>query len=196
VLGDLDEAVAATLTARQLASRMAASSSDGLAASNLAGFYIELGRLDEADAVLDEAIALIEKTGNRYVLAESLVFRARIAAGRGDLVAARRHAERSLSLARQQSNQLDVAIAMRILAQLDSRAAAHDVAIRRIDDALAIAKANDAFEGLRTRAARARILAAAGNPGAEPELTALHAELTRLGTKRELAVLRKLDEVR
>jgi len=196
VLGDLDEAVAATLAARKLASRMAAAASDGLAASNLAGFYLEQGKLDEADARLDEAMAIIERTGSRYVLCESLVFRARIAAARGDLAAARKQAEKSLAVARSLANPLDTAIAMRILAQLDSRDGQPEAALRRIDEALALATANDRFEALRTRAAKARILAAAGDATADAQLAELATELDRLGTKRELAALCEPDEVR
>jgi tetratricopeptide (TPR) repeat protein len=196
VLGEIGHAVNATLAARKLAARMSAASSDGLAASNLAGYYIELGRLAEADALLDEAIATIERTGSRYVLCESLVFRARIAAARDQLGDAREHAEKSLALARSLGNQLDAAIAMRILAQLDARSGAHDAARERIEQALVQAAIHDEFEAVRTRAARARILALAGDPNAESELTDLEIELRRLGTKRELAVLRDLREVR
>lgn len=196
VLGEIEHAVNATLAARKLAARMSATSSDGLAASNLAGYYIELGRLDEADALLDEAIANIERTGSRYVLCESLVFRARIAAARDQLDDARQHAEKSLALARSLGNQLDAAIAMRILAQLDARAGAHDPARERIEQALVQAAIHDEFEAVRTRAARARVLALAGDPNAESEMSDLELELRRLGTKRELAVLRDLREVR
>ena len=196
VLGDLDEAVAATLAARKLAARMAAAASDGLAASNLAGLYLEQGRLDEADQLLDEAIAIVERTGNRYVLCESLVFRARLAAARGDLDGARKHADKSLAMARSLANQLDAAIALRILAQLDSRAGQREAALRRIDEALVLAAANDRFEALRTRAAKARILAAAGDATADPALAELASELAKLGARRELAVLCEPDEVR
>lgn len=196
VLGEIEHAVNATLAARKLAARMSAASSDGLAASNLAGYYIELGRLDEADALLDEAIATLERTGSRYVLCESLVFRARIAAARDQLDDARQHADKSLGLARSLGNQLDAAIAMRILAQLDARAGAHDAARERIEQALVQATIHDELEAIRTRAARARILALAGDPNADSELADLEHELRRLGTKRELAVLRDLREVR
>jgi tetratricopeptide (TPR) repeat protein len=196
VLGEIQQAVNATLAARKLAARMNAAASDGLAASNLAGYYIELRRLDEADALLDEAIATLERTGSRYVLCESFVFRARVAAARGRFDDARHHAERSLALARSLNNQLDVAIATRILASLDSCAGNHDSARQRIEEALVLATVHDEFEAIRTRAARARILAAAGEDSAESELCDLDAELRRLGTKRELAVLRDLTEVR
>ena len=196
VLGDIDSAVTATLAARRLAARMGAAPSDGLAASNLAGYYVELGLLDEADALLDEAIAIIERTNSRYVLCESLVFRARAAAARDDLATAREHADRSLALARSLGNQLDAAIALRILAQLDARAGDHDTARERIEEALVQAAIHDELEATRTRAARARILAIAGDPTAQSELADLEHELRRLGTRRELAVLRDLREVR
>jgi len=195
IVGDLDKAVEVTLAARKLASKMAAAACDGLAASNLAGYYVDQGRYAEADKLLDEAIVIIERTGNRYVLCESFVFRARSAAARGDLVAARRHAEKSLALARSQANQLDAAVALRILAQLDARADLREVALRRIDEALTLAASNDKFEAIRTRAARARILARLGEP-ADAELDELAEEFARLGTKRELTALRNLDEVR
>jgi eukaryotic-like serine/threonine-protein kinase len=196
VLGDIQQAVNATLAARKLASRMSAAASDCLAASNLAGYYIELGRLDEADRLLDEAIAMIERTGSRYVLCESLVFRARIAAARDKLADARVHAEKSLALARSLGNQLDVAIATRILASLDSRAGNHDAARKRIEEALVTATLHDEYEAIRTRAARARILANAGERSADGELADIEYELAQLGTKRERLVLRDLREVR
>ncbi|HTL33184.1 MAG TPA: protein kinase [Kofleriaceae bacterium] len=196
VLGDVEDAVAATLRARAIAARTGAASSDGLAASNLAGYYIELGRLDEADAALDEAIETLERTGSRYVLCETFVYRARALAARDEIPAARGWGDKSLQLARSLGNQLDEAVALRILAQIDSRAGYHDPARERIEQALVLATLNDELEAVRTRAARARIMKAAGDAHAEQELTDLEGELTRLGTKRDLAVLRDLREVR
>ncbi|MBA3391099.1 MAG: protein kinase [Deltaproteobacteria bacterium] len=195
VLGDLDAAVAVTLAARALALRTGAAARIGLTASNLAGFYLELGRLDEADALLDDAIEINERTGNRYILCESFTFRARIAAARDDLPAARVHAERSLALARSLAQQVDVAVAMRILAQLDSRAGDHDAARKLIDEALVVATQHDALEAIRTRAARSRILVSAGLADLA-EIAALRTDLERLGTRRELAVLADLRQVR
>ena len=196
VLGEIEQAVATTQKARELASRIGAASSDGLAASNLAGYFIELGRFDEAEALLDEAIVTLERTGSRYVLAETFVFRARALAARDELAAARGWADKSLALARTLGNQLDEAIALRILAQIDSRAGLHDAARERIEQALVLATLNDELEAVRTRAARARIHKAAGDPHADDELRDLESELVRLGTKRELAVLRDPREVR
>jgi serine/threonine-protein kinase len=195
VLGELQQAVNATLAARKLAARMGAAASDGLAASNLAGYYLELGRLDEADELLDEAIATLERTGSRYALPESFCFRARIAAARAQPIC-REHAETALAIAKQLDSQLDVAIATRILACIDSRMGLHDSARRRIEEALVLATVHDELESIRTCAARARILAVARDPNAEAELAELQIALTRLGTKRELAVLRDLDQVR
>jgi len=175
---------------------MGAAASDGLAASNLAGYYIELGKLDEASALVDEAIATLERTGSRYVLAETFVFRARIAAARGRLADARQCAEKSLALARSLGNHLDAAIALRILAQLDGRAGDHEVARPKIEEALVQASMHDEYEAIRTRAARARLLKLAGDPTADDELADVEYDLTKLGTKRELAVLRDLTEVR
>jgi eukaryotic-like serine/threonine-protein kinase len=195
-LGMIDLAVDTTRAARRLAARMNSAASDCLAASNLAGYYIEQGRLDEADALLDEAIALIERTGAKYILCESLVFRARIAAARGHLAQARDYAEQSRSLGRSLGNQLDAAIALRIVAQIESRLGEHDIARKHIEEALVAATIHDEYEATRTRAARARILARASDPNAASELDDLAFELRRLGTERELAVLRDLDEVR
>jgi len=196
VLGEVQQAVDATLAARKLAARMGAAASDGLACSNLGGYYLELGRLDEAEAMLDEGMATLERTGSRYALCESFVFRARIAAARGKLADARQHAEKSLALARQLGNQLDAAIATRVLASLDARSGLYDSARERIEEALVAATIHDELESIRTRTARARILALAGEPTADAELADLEWELRRLGTKRELAVLRDLAEVR
>jgi serine/threonine protein kinase/tetratricopeptide (TPR) repeat protein len=196
VLGMIDLAVDTTRAARSLAQRIKSAASECLAASNLAGYYIEQGRLDEAAGLLEEALAAIERTGARYILCESLIFCARIAAARGDLATAREHAERSLATARSLNNQLDAAIALRIVAQLESRAGEHEAARVHIEEALVQATIHDEFEAIRTRAARARILARAGDPTAEGELGDLEYELRRLGTERELVVLRDLNEVR
>jgi hypothetical protein len=55
---------------------------------------------------------------------------------------------------------------------------------------------HDEYEAIRTRAARARLLKLAGDPTADDELADVEYDLTKLGTKRELAVLRDLTEVR
>jgi ATP/maltotriose-dependent transcriptional regulator MalT len=196
VLGELDQALAVTQAARELAARMDARSSTGLAASNLAGIYVELRRFDEASRLLDEAVDIAEKAGNRYYLCESLVYRARVAVAKDDLAAARTHAETSLALARSQGRALDGAIAMRILAALDCRAGDHETGRTRIEEALVLAVANDDLEGIRTRAARARILAITGDPNASDEMSDLRYDLTRLGMKHDLAVLEQLAEVR
>jgi tetratricopeptide (TPR) repeat protein len=196
VLGDIEDAVAATLRARKIAARTGSAASDGLAASNLAGYYIELSRLDDADAVLTEAVDILERTGSRYVLCETFVYRARALAARDEIRAARGWADKSLALARSLGNQLDEAVALRILAQLDARAGYHDPARERIEQALVLATLNDELEAARTRAARARILRIIGDPHADDELRDSEGELTRLRTKRDLAVLRDLREVR
>jgi hypothetical protein len=130
------------------------------------------------------------------VLPEAFSFRARVAAARGKLPVAREHAEKSLAIAKQLGSQLDAAIATRILASLDARMGLYDSARQRIEEALVLATIHDELESIRTRAARARIFAVAGDASADGELADLQVELTRLGTKRELAVLRDLSEVR
>jgi tetratricopeptide (TPR) repeat protein len=196
VLGDLDAAVVATQAARELAARMNATSSVGLVASNLGGYFLEQRRLDEAERLLAEAVSIGERTGSHYYLCETFLYQARIAAARGDLVAARAHAEKSQALAKTLGNALDGAIAMRVLASIDSRAGNHEAARQRIEEALVQAIVHDELEGIKTRAARARILANAGDDNAADEMADLRYDLTRLGTKHELAVLERLDEVR
>jgi tetratricopeptide (TPR) repeat protein len=196
VLGDLDRAVAVTLDAREMAARMDARSNRGIVACNLAGFYLELRRLDEADRLLDETIEIGETSTNRSYLCEAFVYRARVAAARDDLAAARLHAEKSLALARSLGNDLDAAIALRIVAALDSRAGDHEAARARIEEALVLAITHDDLEGIRTRATRARILARAGDPNAPDEMDDLRYDLARLGLRHELAVLEQLTEVR
>jgi tetratricopeptide (TPR) repeat protein len=195
LLGQLAEAVAATEAARVLAARIGASTSDGIAASNLAGLYLEQGRVREAEQLLDEAIDLIERTGNQYILCETLIIRARTAAAHANLAEARRQAERALALARSIGTTVDAAVALRVLAQLDERTGDHALAEKRMDEALALARA-DAFELLRTRAAHARILAARDPAAAETAFAGVRSELERLGARRELAVFDHRDEIR
>jgi tetratricopeptide (TPR) repeat protein len=189
LLGAIDAAVASTITARQLAARTGATATAGLCASNLGGLYLEQGRLADAKTVLDEALDILSRTSNRYVLCETYAFQARLAAAEGDLAAARHHAERSRALARELGNPLDAAIATRILAQIASRGGDHSTARMLIDEALAAVTTIDAFEAIRTRAARARILRAAGDPTAATATADVRRELERLGATRELEVL-------
>jgi tetratricopeptide (TPR) repeat protein len=196
LLGDIAAAVAATASARAIAQRIGAAATAGLAASNLAGLLIEQGKLAAAEEAIDEALDLIDRTGHRYVLCETYIFAARLAAARGDLAAARHHAERSRALARELASAIDGAVATRILAQLAARTGDHAAARALIDEAVAAAAAADAFEAARTRAARARILLAAGDAGADAAMADARAELTRLGAKRELEVLGDVNEVR
>jgi serine/threonine protein kinase/tetratricopeptide (TPR) repeat protein len=196
LLGAIDDAVDNTTAARQLAAKIGAAPSAGLAASNLAGLLLEQGRLDAAETALDEAIDTIDRTGHRYVLCETYQFQARLAAAHGDLAAARHHAERSRALAKELGSPLDGAVATRILAQIAARAGQHAEARALIDEALAAAAAVDAFEAARTRAARARILRVLGDANAAAMMAEARAELGRLGAKRELAVLEDVNEVR
>jgi hypothetical protein len=124
------------------------------------------------------------------------VYRARLAAARDELAQARVDAEKSLDLARSVGNALDTAIALRIVAALDSRAGDHEAARAGIEQALVLAIAHDDLEGIRTRAARARILANAGDPNAADEMADIRYDLTQLGVRHELAMLDQLAEVR
>jgi DNA-binding SARP family transcriptional activator len=60
------------------------------ALGNLADVLIELGEFDEAEAVIDRAVAIAEREGVAKSLSELTWARARVAAGRGDARAAER----------------------------------------------------------------------------------------------------------
>lgn len=196
VLGDLDRAVAATQAALELGGRLELAAASARAASVLAGLYVDLGRLDDAEGLLDEVISTCDGTPDQHHVCTALVHRARALAVRGDLVRARADADRALAMARTLDRPLDAAIALRIVASLASRAGDHDGARSRIEEALVHAVVHDELEGLRTRAARARILANAGDPNAADELADVRHDLTQLGVRHEVAVLDDLGQVR
>jgi tetratricopeptide (TPR) repeat protein len=203
VLGEIDDAIYHTEIARDLATRSGARNVVGLIESNLAGFYLECGRLDDAEHCLDEALALSERAGRRTGLTETYGFAARLRAAKGDLAGAARWAQLALELAQHLELKLDESIALRLLAQLRARTGDRDGALAAIATAAARGAGLDPFESARTEAARARVLrrlggdddAAAAASAAEARAVAL-ADLTRLGARRELAVLDELDEVR
>ncbi|MEZ4366951.1 MAG: protein kinase [Kofleriaceae bacterium] len=197
VLGDIPAALEHTERAVALAQRLGATASAGIAASNLAGLLLEAGRLDEAADQLDDAIDLLERADARSVFCETHLFSARLAAARGDLAAAIRHADRSLALGVELGAGLEQGIALRVLAQLHARAGRPDDALRDLAAAADQIGGLDAFEAARTDAARARVLARAGDAaGAAAARAAARARFTAFGAQRELAVLDDDDEVR
>jgi tRNA A-37 threonylcarbamoyl transferase component Bud32/tetratricopeptide (TPR) repeat protein len=197
VLGEVDQAIEHTEVARDLATRSGARNAAGVIESNLAGYYLECGRLDDVQRCLDEAQLLFERSGRRTDLTETYGFAARLRAARGDLAGAERWASQSLELAQHLELRLDHAIALRLLAQIHARHGDHTAATAAIETATARIAGIDRYEAARTEAARARVLRMArkSDEAAAARDRAL-AELTTLGARRELAVLDDLDEVR
>jgi tetratricopeptide (TPR) repeat protein len=196
LLGEIDEAIAHSEIARGLAVRSGARDFSGVIESNLAGYYLECGRLDDAQRCLDAGLVISDRAGSRAGLTESYSFVARLHAARGDLAGAERWARRSLALAEELEMRLDQGIALRILAQIEARTDAA-AALVTIGDAVLRMAGLDAYEQARTEAARARILRRRGDDeAAAAARTAALAELTRLGACRELEVIDRLDEVR
>jgi tetratricopeptide (TPR) repeat protein len=197
VLGEIDEAIEHTEIARTLAARSGARAVAGLIESNLAGLYLESGRLADAERCLDDGMVLADRAGSRAGLTETYGFAARIRAARGDLAAAERWASQALALAESLDLKLDRGIALRLLAQIRARAGNLDAARAAIADAAALVSDLDGFEAARTEAARARILERAGDHAAASSARAIAATaLAALGARRELEALDVLDEVR
>ena len=193
LVGEIDDAIAHSLIARQLCARTGSRDAASIVESNLGGFYLECNRLDDAQRSLDEAMLLSARAGARAGLGETYGFVARLHAARNDLAGAERWARRALA---QAESKLDQGIALRLLAQIQARLDSPD-APTTIDDAAARMANLDPYEQARTEAARARILRRTGDAtAADAALVRARSELEQLGAKRELAVLEELDEVR
>jgi serine/threonine protein kinase/tetratricopeptide (TPR) repeat protein len=192
LVGEIDEAISHSLIARQLAARTGSRDAASIIESNLAGYYLECDRLDDAQRCLDEGM-LSARAGSRVGLGETYGFVARLHAARGDLAGAELWARRALA---QAESKLDQGIALRMLAQILARLGSPD-ARQTIEDAASRMANLDPYEQARTEAARARILRRAGDLAeADTARERARAELEQLGARRELAVLDLLDEVR
>ncbi|MCE9575884.1 MAG: protein kinase [Deltaproteobacteria bacterium] len=196
VIGDLAGAIERTEAARVQCARTGSRTSAGLVASNLGGYWLELGELDRAQRWLDEGIAIAEQVGDRRILPEAFQFAARIRAGKGDLAGAARWAQQALAIAREQGSALDTGMIQRLCAQLAARTGDRATALAAIAESRALLGPIDDFEAARTDAAHARIAARFGYPEAAALRARARAVFERLGTARELAVLDDPDEVR
>lgn len=197
VIGELADAIEHTEVARELVRKSGARAAAGVVESNLAGLYLECGRLDDAQRCLDDALASHERAGSQNGLPETFGYAARLRAARGDLAGAERWAMKSFTLADELALRLDQAIALRLLAQIRARAGDTAGALEAIGDAAARVAGLDAYEEARTEAARARVLVRTGD---ERAATAAReralAALTGFGARREVAALDRVDDVR
>lgn len=197
VIGELAVAIEHTEVALDLVRRSGARATAGIVESNLAGLYLDAGRLDDAQRCLDDALASHERAGSQNGLAETFGYAARLRAARGDLAGAERWAMKSLALADELGLRLDQAIALRLLAQIRARAGDTAGALAAIGDAAARVAGLDAFEEARTEAARARVLACLGDEtAARVARERALAALTGFGARREVAAIHELDAVR
>jgi tetratricopeptide (TPR) repeat protein len=196
-LGELAAAIEHTERALALCRRTGARPTTGLALSNLAGYHLELGELDRAAQRLFEGIRVLEAVGGKRILTESYQFLARLAARRGDDASARAAIEQSIALARAGNNAVDVAIGMRIVAQLDARAGDVAAAERNLAEATRLLADADTFEKARLDAAAARVHERAGRAAAAGETRErARAVFTALGAAVDLAALDDPADIR
>ncbi len=196
-LGELAAAVDHTERALALCRRTGARPTTGLALNNLAGYHLELGELDRATARLTEGIRVLEAVGQRRILPESYQFAARIAARRGDLASARTAIARSITIARTAGIDAEVAVGLRIVAQLDARAGVPTAAAAGLEEATRLLADADPFERARLDAAAARLHDHAARPGQAAAARArARAVFSRLGARVDLAALDDPDDIR
>ncbi|HTJ41774.1 MAG TPA: protein kinase [Kofleriaceae bacterium] len=194
VLGDLTGAIDHTRAADRLCARTGSRTTAALVASNLGGYLLEEGALEEAEEAVTDGIARAERVGDRRILPESFQFMARIRAARGDRAGALRWAQQSLAVGTEQGSRMDQGIARRIIAVLGALDQRQD-ALDEIERARTIVAGTDALEEARTEAAFARVLALLGRDPSAPRAAA-RAVFERLGARRDLAVLDDDHEIR
>jgi tetratricopeptide (TPR) repeat protein len=196
-LGELAAAIEHTERALALCRRTGARPTTGLALSNLAGYHLEQGDLERATQRLLEGIRVLEAVGGKRILTESYQFLARLAAKRGDDASARAAIEQSIALARAANNAVDVAIGIRVMAQLDARASDVAAAERNLAEATRLLVDADTFEKARLDAAAARVHAAAGRVEAAAAARArARAVFAPLGAVVDLAALDDPSDIR
>lgn len=110
----------------------------------LAWIAYVLGRLDEAFAAIDEAIAMTDVTGDRMALGRCTRIRSRIHWYAGDGAAARHEAEAAVGILEPLGPSVELARSYGVLAQLATLAAHDEEAFRWGERALELAAAVDA----------------------------------------------------
>ena len=101
-------------------------------------FY--MGRYAEAQASLEESLAIARETDDKARISATLQPLGMACVGRGDLPAARRHLEEALEIARDLGNRRNLAAALNALAQLDRIEGRLDRAEALYQDVLGIAR--------------------------------------------------------
>ena len=86
------------------------------------------GRLDEATAVLEEALAVARETGDPWLIAHPVLGLGELARIRGDLARARAFYEESLALARDAGDRMQVAMALNNLGMVAITEGDHEAA--------------------------------------------------------------------
>jgi tetratricopeptide (TPR) repeat protein len=198
--GDFERSIEHTEKGLALCARTDAITTSALVRSNLAGYLLELRRIDQAEAHLREAIRIAERVGHFRFLYEAYTFQARLRALAGDLAGAQASAERAVELATDDKPTIDEGVARRILAAVLAQRGEFDQAFPLLARSHMCLGKNDPFEDARTWAAEARAYVARDNPGdaeiAERLRESARAVFTRLGANRDLDKLEDPSEIR
>jgi tetratricopeptide (TPR) repeat protein len=193
-LGDLDEAIAHTRTAIELAERAHATVNQAVGHNNLAQMLLDRGDVGGAARELAEAHRLSRLCGGLHFDAEMAITGARIAARRGDLAAATTLAEEAVATAATTGSPADQGWARRVLATILSLRGRHGHALRELERAAAALETSDVGELARTRAERIRVLARGGwHDTARAEREQARAALAALAAHADLAHLDDLS---
>jgi predicted ATPase/class 3 adenylate cyclase len=99
-----------------------------------------MGRYHEAEAYLEESLAVARAIGDKQMAARALQPLGLALLGQGNLTAARGHFEEGLALARQLENKRELAAALNALAQLNRAEGELDAAEPLYQDVLALAR--------------------------------------------------------
>jgi len=173
-----------------LTTRMCATASLALSHDKLAFALLDSGDVDGADRELAEAVRLAQLCGGCGFGVEAAIGRARVAARRQDLTAARAAAETAVAQALTERATVYEGIARRVLGAVLSRAGERAGAERELERAEALLRGADPAESARVLAERARHLARHGDgPGAARLRALARPILEQLGAAMDLAKL-------
>jgi tetratricopeptide (TPR) repeat protein len=153
-----------------------------VARNNLAAALCDLGRLDEAQREIDEALRLSGRVGSHSIDDEAHIIIARIVAKRGLLDQARESLTGWLAHG---CERISEGILRHRLAAVLSISGRHDEALRELDAAEPLLTDTDLCELARVHAERYRTLVRRGDDGREVRARAA-GELARFGLAHDL----------